>query len=354
MEEILTNLHIHTVYSDGAATHKDIAHHAIQSGLDVILTTDHNVLVSGVEKYYKEGNRRVLVLAGEEIHDSGRHPQKSHLLVFGVNRELATYAGNVQRLIDQVNQSGGLSFFAHPFEDESAIFKEPDISWDDWDVHGYTGLELWNGLSELKSVATSKLRGVFYAFFPQAVARGPKPEALKKWDELLVAGKHVTAVGGADAHALNMHLGPLHRTIYPYSYHFNAINNHLLIPQPLSGDALLDRQTVLEALRGGHSFIGYDLPHPTRGFRFTAQGEGRTAIPGDTISLASGITLQIKLPISADCRLIRDGEQVKSWKNKEICTLLINQPGVYRVECSIHYLGKRRAWIFSNPIYISR
>ena len=352
MQEITANLHIHTVYSDGTSTHQQIAQQAIQAGVDVILTTDHNVLVSGVEKYYKEGKRRVLLLAGEEIHHSGRKPQKSHLLVFGVPRELATLAGDIQNLVNQVNLAGGLSFFAHPFEDESPAFNEPDISWADWDVHGNTGLEIWNGMSELKSVARTRLLGIFYSFFPQAVARGPHPLALKKWDELLLQGKRLTAVGGADAHALKMHLGPLHRTIYPYLFHFNAINNHLLIPQPLTGDALLDRQTVLDALRSGHSFIGYDLPHSTRGFRFTAQGEGQTAYPGDQIPLGSGITLQIKLPAPAECHLIRDGEHVRQWNNRDICTLLINQPGIYRVEAYTRYLGRRRGWIFSNPIVI--
>ena len=31
---------------------------------------------------------------------------------------------------------------------------------------------------------------------------------------------------------------------------------------------------------------------------------------------------------------------------------LPNQPGVYRVECYIQYMGAKRAWIFSNPIYL--
>ena len=353
MEEIITNLHIHTVYSDGATVHKAIAHAALQTGVDVIITTDHNVLVSGVENYHKEGSRRTLVLVGEEIHNSARNPQKSHLLVFGAGRDLSSFAGSPQILVDQVNQVGGLAFLAHPFEDALPMLNEPDISWDDWDVHGYTGIELWNGLSELKSVVRNKLHGAFLALFPQFVAHGPNPKTLKKWDELLFSGQHVAAVGGADAHALPMHLGPLHRTIFPYEYHFSAINNHLLLPKALTGDLVEDRRMVYDALRAGHTYIGYDLPASTRGFRFTAQGNGTTAIPGDDIPLGSGITMQVKLPGNAECRLIRNGELAKTWHNAEICTLLLSQPGVYRIECYIRYLGKRRGWIFSNPIYIT-
>jgi predicted metal-dependent phosphoesterase TrpH len=49
MHEIVVNLHMHTRYSDGTGTHKDIAHAAIKCGLDAVIVTDHNVLVQGVE-----------------------------------------------------------------------------------------------------------------------------------------------------------------------------------------------------------------------------------------------------------------------------------------------------------------
>jgi hypothetical protein len=73
---------------------------------------------------------------------------------------------------------------------------------------------------------------------------------------------------------------------------------------------------------------------------------------GDEIEMKNGVTLQIHLPQPVECRLIKDGTVIKSWNDREILTYLANQPGVYRVECSVDYLGRRRAWIFSNPIYI--
>ena len=86
MHEISVNLHMHTVYSDGHATHTDIARAALRAGIDVVIVTDHNVYVDGPEDYYHDGDRRVLLLVGEEIHDQARLPQKSHLLVFGAGR----------------------------------------------------------------------------------------------------------------------------------------------------------------------------------------------------------------------------------------------------------------------------
>ncbi len=354
MQEITLNLHIHSRYSDGRSTHAEIARAALQAEVDSILVTDHNVLVQGAESYYKLNKKRTLLLTGEEIHDVQCVPPQNHLLVFGAARELAPFASDPQNLIRQVQQAGGLSFIAHPYEDALPAFHEPDISWRNWEVQGFDGLEIWNAMSELKSRIRSPLHALFYSLFPNTVAVGPRREAIQKWDELLNAGKRIIAIAGSDAHALSARMGPFRRILYPYEFHFRAINNHLYLAQPLSGDPVTDRNAILNALRQGHLFIGYDLPAPTTGFQFTAQGRGPIAIPGDEISLNSGITLQIHLPEPCLCYLIRNGERFQSWREGETHTLLINQPGVYRVECYQPYLGRLRAWIFSNPIYIRK
>jgi hypothetical protein len=345
---------MHTIYSDGTGCHADLARAASRSSLDVIIITDHNVLVKDFEGYHQEGDRRLFVMIGEELHDRTRDPQKNHLLVIGSDRELSSFAQDPQQVIDQASRTGGVVFIAHPFEESLPSFGETDITWTDWQVENYTGIELWNGLSELKSVMRNKLEGLFFAYFPEFIAHSPPKAALKKWDELLMTGKKVVAVGGSDAHALHVKLGLLHRVIFPYEYHFNAINTHLLVQSPLSGDIGVDRRAVIESLRSGHAYIGYDLPQSTRGFRFTATGKDQTVIPGDTIFLDSGITMQVRLPQKAECRLIKDGNIVRTWRHADICTEIINEMGVFRVECYIHYLGKSRGWIFSNPIYVRK
>jgi hypothetical protein len=357
MYELITNLHMHTTYSDGGGTHQDIIRAALRTAVDVVIVTDHNLLVEAVEGYTRGETsrlaaRQVLMLAGEEVHDRARDPQKSHLLVLGANREMASYAAKPQFLIDQATRAGGLTFLAHPYDPELRAFGQDDISWVDWDVRGFTGLELWNGLSELKGVVRGRVSAIFYAFFPSYLARGPFPSVLKKWDALLEAGRRVVAVGGSDAHALPVSMGPLRRTIFPYVFHFQTINTHLLVENDLSGDLAADKAMIYNALRNGHAFIGYDLPHPTRGFRFTAQGRDGSAIMGDEIRLGSGVTLQIRLPMKAECRLLHNGAHVRTWKDREICAQSVAKPGAYRVECSIEYLGRQRGWIYSNPIYI--
>jgi hypothetical protein len=73
---------------------------------------------------------------------------------------------------------------------------------------------------------------------------------------------------------------------------------------------------------------------------------------GDEVRSHGGVTLQIRLPQRAECHLIYNGSILKTWQNLDLCTHITTDPGVYRVEVYIPYKGKRRGWIFSNPIYI--
>ena len=352
MQEIVVNLHMHTRYSDGTGTHKDIAHAAIKAGVDAVIVTDHNVLVQGVEGYYRVARNRVLLLVGEEIHDQDRNPQKNHLLVFNANRDLAHLADDPQTLINGVNDAGGLCFIAHPKDPDAPSFNETDISWEAWEVNNYTGIELWNGLSELKTVIPTRLHGAFYAFFPQFIGHSPILETLHRWEDLLSEGRRVVAIGGSDAHALHMHMGPVHKTIFPYEFHFRTVNTHLFIPEALTGDLLHDRKMIYDALAAGRCFVGYDLPASTRGFIYKARGLEQTAIMGDEISARGGVTLQAHLPQPAEIRLYKDGKIARIWKDSQACAFSATEPGVYRVEVWKNFLGLKRGWIFSNPIYV--
>jgi hypothetical protein len=351
MNELIINLHMHTSYSDGSGTHADLCRAALKTGVDVLLVTDHNVWVQGVDSYCKVGEKQTLIIAGEEIHDQDRDPQKNHVLVFGADQELATLADSPQSLIDAVQQLGGLCFLAHPVDPAMPAFGEKDISWVDWNVNGFTGIELWNGFSELKTVAKGKLDAIICAFFPGIIPHGPLGKTVDIWDNLLSQGRRVVAVGGSDAHAQRKELGPLHKTIFPYEYHFSTINTHTFTPTSLTGNLFQDRRMVFDALAAGHCFIGYDLPSSTRGFRFTAQSQELCGMMGDEILSNGAVTLQAKFPSRAEIKLIKDGKCIKALQG-DAFTHIANEPGVYRVEAYKPYLGKRRAWIFSNPIYI--
>jgi hypothetical protein len=73
---------------------------------------------------------------------------------------------------------------------------------------------------------------------------------------------------------------------------------------------------------------------------------------GDEISAEGGVTLKVKLPHLAEGRLLKNGQVIHTWGNSEAYTHITTEPGVYRVEVYKKYLGRRRGWIFSNPIYV--
>jgi hypothetical protein len=354
MNEIVASLHNHTRYSDGSGNHADLMQAALDAGIDVLITTDHNVLVRGADQYSVRGGQHLLMLTAEEIHDQDRLPQKNHMLVVGARKELAQYAFSPQELIHQAEQAGAATFLAHPNESDLPLFHEPDISWVEWDVQGFTGLELWNHFSEFKDVARNLWSALYYAFFPADYPRGPRRETLDKWDQLLAAGYKVAAVGGVDAHALQFRRGFFHRVIFPYKFHYNCINTHLLLEDEFNYDLEHDRSLVLQALKGGSSFVGYDLPASTRGFRFTAETESTKVSMGQSILIDHGATLRIHLPQPVRTRLIYGGKVIEQWEGITQLVTTADRAGAYRVECSIDFRGSERGWIYSNPIYVEK
>ena len=352
MEELIIALHVHSVYSDGSGTYAQIAHAALKTDLDVVIITDHNVWVNEIEAYHQEGRKKIILLTGEEVHDPSLVEGKNHLLVFGSDRELSSYSHDPQHLINQVNRSGGLSFIAHPIEDALKLIGENSYSWSDWGVKGYTGIELWNQMSEFKSRSNSILRILLHAFFPKYLAQGPLEKTITLWDKLLSKGKPVVIIGGNDAHCLKIKKGPLKATMYPYEFQFRSFRTHILTPSKLSGTLETDKKMILDTIRNGHTFVGYDLPASTKGFRFTVNNKYGEFNMGDQVSTEGGLTFQVKLPFRTHCRLLKDGKLIKETFDREVLTHLTREPGVYRSEAYIDYLGKKRAWIFSNPIYV--
>jgi hypothetical protein len=351
--ESVINLHAHTPYSDGAWYHARIAEAAMMAGLDMICVTDHNVWVDGPERYYEKDGRRVLLLVGEEIHDQARRPQKNHLLAYNHNRELARLAPDPQKLIHGVSDCGGLSFLAHPFDNSLQLFNHEDISWVNWEVTGYTGLEIWNYMADWASLLTSRSAAIRYALNPELGVTGPKPQTLAKWDELTAAGRRVVGIGNADAHGTTVSHWGYTRVIFPYEFLFRQVNTHVLTREPLTGDYARDRDLLMAALARGNAFIGYDGLAPTRGFRFSANSARGAAVMGDEIMNQAGLTLVISAPQPATLRLLRNGCEVLKRRAQNITHVLApGETGAYRVEAHLEFKGRTRYWILSNPIYV--
>ncbi len=353
--EYIGNLHMHTPYSDGEAWHSEIADAAISTKLDFVIVTDHNIWVDGVQGYYGDEKRGyVLLLTGQEIHDRTRLPQVNHCLVYNAKAEMNRYAPDPQALIKAVNRAGGMTFLAHPF-DKGVDWREDveGIPWVDWDIEGYTGLEIWNYMSSFKAVLENPVKSLRRLFSPEDAIIGPDEETLAKWDQLLAQGKRVVGIGNSDAHGTPMKIGPLTHIVFPYDFLFNCVNTHILTQHPLIGEMEHDADIIYRALARGSTFISYRIPGEAKGFRYSAQGgQGASAQMGDTIRLGHGVTLQVLMPIRTHIKMIFRGQVVADETNVENLTYVASQPGAYRVEVWREYKGIERCWILSNPIYV--
>ena len=379
--EYFGNIHMHTTHSDGFGDFEDLVDGAVKGGLDFVYVTDHNVLVREQEEGYRNG---VLTLVGQEVHDTQREPSGNHLLCLGVESDVSSHASDPQRLIAAVNQQNGLTFLAHPIEETTELFST-SYPWQSWEVSDYHGVELWNYLSGFRGFTTSYLKAALVGFFPRFFPVGPLPAMLAKWDEL-TQNRPVVAIGGTDVHAIKYSLGPISRRFLTYEDSAKALNTHVLTNTPLLGapengthdyrdpNTLHDRDIVLDALRRGHCWLGYDLVGSTQRFRFwaecegngsgqvddspgapSADGTGGTAVMGDSINLTEGSTfnLRVQSPEVADIRILRNGRVITQGHAKTIA-YQVRDEGVYRVEVWKQRWGKPRGWIFSNPIYVNR
>ena len=345
--EYYGNIHMHTTFSDGAGEPEELVQAAARVGLDFIIITDHNILVDQNREGWNNG---VLTLFDIEVNDVNLVPEANHCLTLGVSEDVTRFAPDPQALIDAVRERGGLTFLAHPIDKPSPLI--PHIyPWTAWDIEGFTGFEIWNFMSEFRPYVTSKRVAVLMAFFPQLFSTGPYPEMLAKWDEWLQR-RPTVAIGGSDAHARVFNLGVFRRRFLPYDYCFRAVNMHILTPTPFQKKVEPDRTLVYEALRVGRCWIGYDMLHPTRGFRFVAKTGDQVHHMGDQISLNSSVTLEVTTPAAAEIRLVRAGSGVVAKSVGTSLSFQAAEPGAYRVEVWKRRWFKPRGWIFSNPIYL--
>jgi len=343
--ELVGNVHIHTTHSDGNADHATLAEVAAKLGLDFLIVTDHSVYAGEAEGWYGH----VLVLVGEEVHNP-HQPACNHYLVFNAREEMAPFGDDPQRLINAVGERGGIGFIAHPYEHSAKYTSESEINWVDWRVTGYSGLEIWNYMSEFKSHLVNLPLTLLAAYAPKLFISGPYPETLAKWDQLLAHNK-VWGLGGSDAHGTLYRWGPLQRPVFSYEHLFAALNTHILVTKPWSDDASQDARLVYRALATGRCFVGYDALAPTRGFRFFAEhGEDRYTM-GDELIAERPVHFRVYAPRRGRLRLLRNGSCVAQTIGSEL-VYATDLAGAYRVECHRRYFLKPRGWIYSNPIFV--
>ncbi len=347
MFEYVGSIHVHTVFSDGSGEVKEIAGYAEETGLDFIIITDHNTLRAlneGYEKWYG----KTLVLIGCEINDK---ENKNHYLAFNVNKTYSTRLP-ASEYVNQIQQDGGIGFIAHPHEKRSSMEKHPPYPWSEWDIPNFTGIEIWNHMSEWMEGLTDQNKYNYFVH-PLRSIIAPAKETLSIWDKLNIK-RRVVGIGGVDAHAHRMNLlGFFEVEVFPYKVMFKSIRTHIITDKKIeigntSHKLKKTKLIIYNALESGRCFVSNAYHGDARGFQFYAETDNKIFQMGDSVGNKGKIKLRIKLPsILGTIKLVQNGSIIDTVK-ADAAEFIVKDKGVYRAEV---YLDNN-AWIFSNHIRI--
>ncbi|TFG92527.1 MAG: hypothetical protein E4H15_03495 [Syntrophobacterales bacterium] len=342
-------IHLHSSYShDGRVPVGDIVQAAEENGLDFLMLTDHFTL--GARRGGKEGwHGGVLLLVGQEIS-----PRFNHYLAFAIDEEVTLDEADTkcrsQDYIDRVKQLGGIGFIAHPDHEGAKMFHVKHFPWKDWSVSGYTGMGVWDFMTDWQSTLHSIPRALAGYLFPAQVLKGPREITLKRWDALNKIGR-VVGIGELDNHDTSRTILGVTISIFPFRKAFRFIRTHLLLDNPLKGEAKRDAKALLKALEQGRAYIAMEYFLDARGFSLTLSDADREVTMGDEFSLQGDAVLRVMAPEKGKIRIIKDGDMCAEAVEKDI-SYTVSQRGIYRVEVYAKIWGKYRPWIFSNPVYV--
>ena len=261
---------------------------------------------------------------------------------------------------NEVSAANGDRVLALP--GEVSIVASPE-EFKNWDTPGLDGVEVYNVFTNARRVnpvvaffdvlwSQRSYPDLIFAFY---LAR--PDEGLKKWDRALTQSR-LTGIAGNDSHAnigvsLKDSSGKtlLGIQLDPYETSFRLVRVHVLI----EANKPLDASSLLDAVRAGHCFIGFDFLGDSSGFSFTAENAGERKIQGDEISLKPETRLHVQSPVPGRIVIFKDGVVLMDETGINAKELAITEKGVYRAEIYLPQLSSlvaKQPWIISNPIYV--
>jgi hypothetical protein len=311
------DMHLHTVHSDGRRLPAEVAAGARASGLDFIVSTEHNTTSAhGIWGLYATPD--LLIINGEEVTT-----RNGHYLALGLPRDHWIdwrYRSEDDALgwfTHQIHAADALAVAAHPYC--PSVGCSWKFGYDDVDA-----IEVWNGpwtLDDEVSLAT--------------------------WDNLLVGNpgnrRWVPAVGDSDAHSEPAVIG---------------------LPQNVVLASRLERGAIMAGVKRGNLWVAESQ---AVALAFTASAAGRTAGIGERLEVDDAETVTVSLTVtgapSAIVRLFTDEGQIFQTTLPASGTGIVTWPTKPRVSRFVRAEVRRlqdnpalptTMVAFTNPIFLGR
>ena len=202
---------------------------------------------------------------------------------------------------------------------------------------------------------------------------------LSRWGTVLAKGvKRVTTMG-TDCHrnTLNYKIADNER-VDSYRRMMLWFSNHLLVTPKADGS--IDDRSLKDALRAGRLYGAFEVLGYPEGFDYAAVADGKIAEMGDTVSLAKGVELRVRMPkvayldpkVAAPVLRARVLKAVDGgWQEVAVgggnLAFAVTEAGAYRAEVRMvprHLLGwlgslvevaeTEMVWIYANAIYVAQ
>ena len=368
-------LHSHSLYSHDCEVPFEEILRALQAArLDFICMSDHPAGgAADFGRQWRGLHRDKLFIPGFEM--------KEGMMPFGVAAGVVlSNQTDSATLARQVIENGGVLFYAHS--------EEPR----EWERQELTGMEIYNIHTDLKRTKNGfqkLLPDVLLSLksYPDHIYRQlfRRPtDLLERWDGLN-RSRHITGIAGNDCHQNvglrgfytdrgSIHIedtspspikdlklnwftrwvgrllfGPLEpgRRLFavqldPYARSARFVNTHVLAAE-------LTEPAVLEALRAGRVFIGFDMIADSSGFCWFAGSSADRTMMGETGTFTANTLLRVASPLPCRFTILKDGQQVFQQEGRTV-EWHPGGPGKYRVEAELKVLGEWVPWVYANPL----
>ena len=368
-------LHSHSHLShDSEVPFEEILRVLKTTGIDFICLSDHTTQ-----------GRADFSLQWRGLHDGKLFvpgfEMKEGIMPFGVaSGVVLSNQTDSAVLTRQIAENGGLLFYAHPEEPRN------------WDCPQLIGMEIYNlhiDFKRRKNPLSALVPDLLLSQrrYPEHILRTVfcRPvEFLQRWDQLNQT-RHITAIAGNDCHQnvgirgiytdsgtiriedtspktlkevkLNgftrllarLCFGPLepnrllfHIQLDPYERSARYVNTHVLARE-------LTETAILDAVRAGRVFVGFDMIADSSGFRwFAADGTNRVVM-GEAAAFSPAIQLSARSPEPCRFTVVKNGSVVHQQEGRTL-DWTPTGPGKYRVEAELKVLGQWIPWVYANPI----